>query len=80
MSFLKYIAVCYFCNGSLFEHEAPLYVEMQIGECLIRQVHIILPVFITVSACSSNVSSFKWVFTLAKILEKQFSSTERYFC
>ena len=33
MSFLKNIAVCYFCNGSLFEHEAPLYVEMQIGEC-----------------------------------------------
>ena len=34
MSFLKNIAVCYFCNGSLFEQEAPLYVEMQIGECL----------------------------------------------
>ena len=34
MSFLKNIAVCYFCNGSLFEHEASLYVEMQIGECL----------------------------------------------
>ena len=60
MSFLKYIAVYYFCNGSLFEHEATLHVEMQIGECLIRQVHIILPVFITVSACSSNVSGFKW--------------------
>ena len=60
MSFLKYIAFYYFCNGSLFEHEATLHVEMQIGECLIRQVHIILPVFITVSACSSNVSDFKW--------------------
>ena len=36
MSFLKNIAVCYFCNGSLFEQEAPLYVEMQIGECLIK--------------------------------------------
>ena len=66
MSFLKYIAVCYFCNGSLFEHEAPLYVEMQIGECLIRQVHIILPVFITVSACSSNVSGFQRGFYSSK--------------
>lgn len=67
MSFLKNIAVCYFCNGSLFEHEALLYVEMQIGEW--RKVQIILPVFITASACSSNVSGFKWVVTLAKILQ-----------
>ena len=33
MSFLNNIAVCYFCNGSLFEHKALLYVEIQIGEC-----------------------------------------------
>ena len=70
MSFLKNIAVCYFCNGSLFEHEVPLYVESRSGSVYIRQVNIIIPVFITVSACSSNVSDFKWwVFTLAKILQ-----------